>query len=252
MQKISAILIVRDEEKNIKNCLESLTWVDEIVILVDSRSTDATEAIARAFTENVFVIEWQGYAGTKNFALRKAKGPWILWIDGDEVVTPELQQEIQTILKDPGPASGYEIPRLAFFLGRWIRHCGWYPGHVLRLFLKKQANFNELLVHEGVDLNGSRAKLKNHLLHYTDRDINHYFKKFNSFTTLAARQLVEKKRRFRVVDLLFRPLFTFFKMYFLKLGFLDGLQGFLLCVFSANYVFTKYARLWEFYERREI
>ncbi|MBN2093692.1 glycosyltransferase family 2 protein [candidate division KSB1 bacterium] len=248
MQKLSAILIVRDEEKNIKNCLESLRWVDEIVVLVDSRSTDATESIVRSFTENVFVVEWQGYAGTKNFALSKAKGPFILWIDGDEVVTPELQTEIQEVLKAPVSVSGYEIPRLAFFLGRWIRHCGWYPGYVLRLFLKEKAHFNELLVHEGVNLTGERTKLKNHLLHYTDRDIEHYFKKYNSFTTLAAQQLADKKRRFRVADLIFRPFFTFLKMYFLKFGFLDGLQGFLLCIFSANYVFTKYAKLWELYE----
>lgn len=245
LEKLSAILVARDEEQNIRTCLESIGWIDEIIVVIDSRSTDQTEAIARELTPHVFVREWQGYSGAKTFALHQARHEWILWIDADEQVPVELREEIRQRLNDPADYVAFEIPRLAYFLGRWIWHSGWYPGHVLRLFRKSRAQFTDVLVHEGVQVDGPVGVLKNHLLHYTDRDTAHYFRKYDQFTSLAARQLFERGRKFRIVDLLFRPLILFIKMYFFKQGFRDGIQGLILAVFSANYVFTKYAKLWE-------
>ncbi|MCI0515923.1 glycosyltransferase family 2 protein [candidate division KSB1 bacterium] len=250
--KISAILIARDEAQNIKNCLASIQWVDEIVVVVDSRSTDETEAIARRYTTRVWVEPWNGYAATKNFALQQTTHAWILWIDADEVVPPALRQEIEHALQHPTAVAGFELPRLAWFLGRWIRHGGWYPGYVLRFFQKSQGQFNQLLVHEGLQVAGAIRRLKNPLLHYTDRSIEHYFRKFNQFTSLAAVQLQQQQRKFKLADLIFRPLNIFIKMYVFKFGFLDGLQGFILAIFSAHYVFTKYAKLWELKPRPEI
>ena len=134
---------------------------------------------------------------------------------------------------------------MANFLGRWIKHSGWYPGRVVRLFNKNKAHFNDNDVHEELIFNGSTGLLKNDLEHYTDPDIEHYFKKFNSYTSLAAEELVRKEKRFKLSDILLRPAFIFIKMYFLKLGFLDGIQGFILAVFSSAYVFTKYCKFWE-------
>jgi len=245
MEKLSAILVVRDEEQNIRACLESIRWVDEIIVVIDSRSTDQTEAIAREFTPHVFVREWAGYSGSKAFALRQVTHDWVLWIDADEQVPADLRQEIHQQLNDPADYVAFKIPRLAYFLGRWIWHSGWYPGYVLRLFRKSHAQFPEVLVHEGVQVEGLVGTLKNHLLHYTDRDTTNYFRKYDQFTSLAARQLFERGKKFRMIDLLFRPMILFIKMYFFKQGFRDGIQGLILAVFSANYVFTKYAKLWE-------
>lgn len=246
MIKLSVILVVKDEAQTVEACLKSVSWADEIVVVVDSRSTDATEEIARKYATQFFVKEWLGYSGSKNFALSQANGEWVFWIDGDEVLSPELQAEIKQTVAAATNYAGFEIPRMAWFLGRWIRHCGWYPGHVLRLFRRNAAKFSDVLVHEGVELQGKIGQLKNPILHYTDRNTKNYFRKFDEFTALAAQQLAEKGKTVRVTDLLFRPLVLFVKMYFLKLGFLDGLQGLILSVLSANYVFVKYTRLWEY------
>jgi glycosyltransferase involved in cell wall biosynthesis len=243
---ISVILITLNEEENIRDCLKSVRWADEIIV-VDAESTDATVEMAREITPLVFVRPWQGFSAAKNFALQKCRYEWVLWIDSDERVTLELAEEIQAEMNKTNYA-GFEMPRLANFLGKWIRHSGWYPGYVLRLFRRDAGTFNGALVHEGVQLSGTVGRLKNNLLHYTDRSLSHYFNKFNNYTALAAEQLAAKKARFRFRDLLFRPPFMFIRMYFLKLGFLDGMQGFMLSLLSACYVFAKYAKLWEMYE----
>jgi len=244
LSSISVIIITLNEERNIEECLESVKWADEIVI-VDSHSSDQTREMAAKYTDKIFDVDWQGYAAAKNFAIEQTSSEWILWIDADERVTGGLRDEIQPIVQGTAVFNGYEIPRKAYFLGRWIKHCGWYPGYVLRLFKRGAATFNHSNVHEGLLFSGNRARLKNDILHYTDRNIEHYYHKFNRYTSLAIDDLIARNKKFTLSDLLFRPLFVFFKMYILKRGFLDGIQGFLLCVFSANYVFTKYAKLWE-------
>ncbi len=245
MKRLSVIVITQNEEHNIHDCLASVQWADEIVV-VDSHSVDRTRDIARQFTPLVFEVDWQGYTGTKNMALEHATGDWVLWLDADERVTPALAESIQRILnRDDGAVDGYEMPRRAYFLGRWIRHCGWYPGYVLRLVRRPLARFDSHHVHEGFAFNGTRARLSAPIDHYTDRNIEHYFYKYNRYTSLAVKDLLAKGRDFRFIDLIVRPMVTFVKMYVFKRGFLDGLQGFILCVFSASYVFTKYAKLWE-------
>lgn len=242
--RLSALVITKNEAHNLPECLSALNWVQEIVV-VDAESDDSTAELAREFTDKVFVRPWPGYAQAKNFALAQCTGDWILWIDADERVTPELRQEICELLaKEPG-RDGYEIPRLANFLGKWIMHGGWYPGYVLRLFRRERAVFNERAVHEGVQLEGKIGRLQNHLLHYTDPNLAHYLEKFNRYTLLAAEELQRQGRIFHWWDLVLRPSWFFLRMYLFKTGFLDGLPGFILARLSAAYVFTKYAKLWE-------
>ena len=246
MAKLSVITITLNEEQNIEACLESVRWADEIIVL-DSGSTDRTVHIARRFTKKVFSVKWRGYGGTRNIGLDRAKGDWIFWLDADERVTPELAQEIREIIlrNDPGIA-GYGVARRAYFLGRWIRHCGWYPSRVTRVFRRSTARFTENRVHEALRLEGAVAYTRHDLIHFTDPDLHHYFEKFNRYTSLAAQDLREQGRKFSLLSLLVRPPFTFIKMYLIRLGFLDGVEGFILCLLSSVYVFTKYAKLWEF------
>ena len=160
MSSLSVIMITLDEEENIRACLQSVSWADEIIV-VDAESTDRTAAIAKEYTDRVFVVPWQGYAANKSFALAQARGEWIFWIDADEIVPAALAREIQDVIRSGPRYSGYEVARKAYFLGRWIKHCGWYPGYVLRLFRRDHGRFNEHRVHEGVELAGDRARLQN-------------------------------------------------------------------------------------------
>ena len=244
MSSLSVILITLNEEENIVPCLESVRWADEIIV-VDSQSTDRTAELARRFTEKIIISEWRGFSHNKKLALAQATCEWVLWIDADERVTPELRQEIQAVIARNPLQDGFEIARKAYFLGRWIKHCGWYPGYVLRLFRRLKARFNDNLVHEGLELDGPRGRLKHALLHFTDNTLDHYLWKFNRYTSLAATELAQKKRKSGFLTIFFRSLHAFVKMYVFKLGFLDGVQGLILCLLSANYVAMKYAKLWE-------
>lgn len=250
MNGLSVLIITRNEEHNIGDCLASAAWADEIVV-VDAESDDETRAIAAEYTPKVFTRRWEGYSAAKNYGLSHCTCEWVLWLDADERITPELAAEMRQAMQQPEIA-GYEIPRRAFFLGRWMHYSGWYPGYVLRLFRRNNARFNDMAVHEGVILQGKTSRLRHDLLHYTDRTIEHYFDKLNRYTTLAAAQLAANGRRFRFIDLLLRPAHTFIKMYLLKRGFLDGLQGLMLAVFSACYVFTKYAKLWHLGQQTDV
>jgi glycosyltransferase involved in cell wall biosynthesis len=243
---LSVIIITHNEEKNISACLKSVKWADEIVV-VDSFSTDDTKKLAEQFGTKIFQIKWQGYGKQKNYALSKTSMDWILSLDADERVTPELAEEIQKIMqKVQNPqVDGYQICRKAYFLGKWIRHSGWYPDYCLRLFRSGKGVFAEKQVHEYVELNGRIGRLKGTILHYTDDNLNHYLSKCCQYTTLAADELRAKNKKISLGDLIVRPLFIFLKMYVLKKGFLDGMHGFILAVLSSFYVFIKYAKLWE-------
>lgn len=242
---ISAVVITKNEERNIEECLRTLRWADEIIV-VDAGSTDKTVALAKKGTKKVFVRPWEGYGAAKNFATSRAKGEWILWVDADERVPEELRNEIRGIVGNSENAvSAYDIPRKAFFLGTWIRHCGWYPGRVIRLFRRSRGKFTEERVHERIQIDGRVESLQSDLLHFTDPNLFHYLEKFNRYTTLASEELTMKGQGFRLSNLLFNPPWMFLKMYVLKRGFLDGIPGLVLCVLSSCYVFTKYAKLWE-------
>jgi len=245
---LSVIIIARNEAPRIEACLQSARFGDEIV-LVDSGSTDDTVAIARQYADRVVESEWLGYGPTKQLALEHATGDWVLWLDADERVPQDLRDEITAVM-DKGDRAGYRIARKTLFLGHWIRHCGWFPDYVLRLFRRgADPRFTDDEVHEALRIQGPVGDLKHPMIHDTDPTLHHYLDKFNSFTSLGARQLYRSGRRFRLTDLVFRPIFTLFKMYVLRRGFLDGLPGLILCGLSACYVFTKYAKLWHLHLR---
>jgi glycosyltransferase involved in cell wall biosynthesis len=243
---VTAIVIALNEEGNIGACLDALGWADELIV-VDARSTDATAAIARERGATVIAEEWAGYGHARDLAAAAASGEWILAVDADERVPEALAKEIRGIVsgEEPPAAPVYAVARRAFFLGRWIRHCGWYPGYVPRLFRNGEARYNEARVHEGLVFAGTAARLRNPLDHYTDDNLFHYLQKFDRYTTLAAEDLRTQGRVFTTADLLLRPASVFLKMYVLRLGFLDGLHGLVLSLLSSAYVFVKYAKLRE-------
>lgn len=247
MIKLSSIIIAKNEEANISRCIKSqFGCIDEIVVVIDDKSTDRTLEIVKSFTDVKYhVSPWQGYSGTKNIALGFTTSEWILWIDADEALTPALTNELIEFKSSTPAFDIYSVPRIANFLGRWIKHSGWYPGRIERLFNKNKVKFSESNVHEHLVYSGSAGTLNSNLEHYTDPSIFHYFEKYNRYTSLAAEEIFKKNKRFKITDLLIRPCFQFVKMYFLKRGFFDGIQGFILAVFSSAYVFTKYAKLWE-------
>ncbi len=243
--RLSVLVLTLNEERNIVDCLESVRWADEIVVL-DSGSSDRTVDIARRYTDRVIQAEWKGYGQTRNAGLELVTGEWVLWLDADERITAGLAAEIRRLLgATPDSVSAYRIARRAYFLGRWIRHCGWYPSRAVRLFRRARGRFTETAVHERLLVDGGIAETTHDILHFTDPDLHHYLTKFNRYTTLAADDLQAGGRRFGLSDVLFRPAFTFLKMYMLRRGFLDGMPGFILCVLSSTYVFVKYAKLWE-------
>jgi glycosyltransferase involved in cell wall biosynthesis len=243
LSKISCIIITRNESKNIRRCLQSLSWTDEMVV-VDAQSTDDTKKIASEFTDQVFDLRWEGFGPAKQFAKNQASGEWILSVDADEVVSDKLRDEIKRTISSQDPLDGYYLPRKSSFLGRWIRHGGWYPDWVLRLFRRDKGDFTPRLVHEEVRVEGRCGYLKNDLLHYTDPDFSHYLRKLNQYTTLNALQLSQEGRRSNLGDILLRSPAAFIRMYILKKGFLDGREGLILSVSSAFHVFAKYVKLW--------
>jgi len=247
MLKISSIIIAKNEEVNIARCIESqLGCIDEIIILVDEESVDKTLDIVGSFPQVKYrVVRWLGFSRTKQYALELSSNDWILWVDADEAIREELQEELINFKNSQPEYSAYSIARRAYFLGKWIKHSGWYPTRVTRLFNKKKVKFSDNEVHEHLVFDGEIGKLKHDLDHFTDPSIQHYFEKFNRYTTLAANDLMKKEKNILLSDILIRPVFIFIKMYFIKLGFLDGIEGFILAVFSSSYVFTKYCKFWE-------
>lgn len=240
---ISAIVITLNEENNIRKCLESLKWCDEIIV-VDSGSTDKTVKIAEEFTKNIIISGNMPYGEKRNLGIDKAVNKWILWLDADERITSELREEIR--LKVNGSnTNAFYINRKSFFINKFIKHCGWYPDFTLRLFRKDSGiRFNSSLVHEKAIFSGNTEKLNNEILHYTDRNFEHYINKLNKYTSLSAEELRKKGKNASIIDIIFRPVFTFFKMYFLKLGILDGYTGLVLCTLSSVHVMAKYSKLY--------
>jgi glycosyltransferase involved in cell wall biosynthesis len=243
---ISAAVITKNEEDNIRDCLSSLAWTREIVVL-DSGSLDDTLKIAREFTDKVFVEEWRGYTEQKNAAVDHCSGRWVLSLDADERVSEELRREIEERLsvEDGGLPDGFLIPRLSFYLGRWVRRGGWYPDRKLRLFRKGRGRWSGNGLHEQVEVSGKVEKMNHPLLHYTYRDISNHLLKMDRYTTLAAQQNFQEGNRARIWDLTLRPGFKFINMYLLRGGFLEGRAGLVIALLGSFYVFLKYAKLWE-------
>jgi glycosyltransferase involved in cell wall biosynthesis len=244
MEKISVAIITKNEALNIRQCLESVQWADEVVV-VDNGSTDDTREICQAFHARVFVEEWKGFSRQKNSAIGKTRNEWVLSLDADERITPPLGQEIQALLQGPPAADGYFIARKNYFSDRWVKHCGWYPDYNLRCFRKSKGSFQERTVHEKVEIQGKVGYLKQPLEHHTYDSLGDFIERMDRYSTLAAQEMDRENRRYRFIDLLFRPPFTFLQMYLLRSGFLEGYLGFQLSVFYAFYTFLKYSKLKE-------
>lgn len=242
MTRLSAVIITKNEEANIKRCLESVKFADEIIV-IDSNSTDKTKEIAESFGAKVFALPWQGFGAAKREGVNMASGEWILSIDADEEVPDELSKEIQSRIGSPNGISGFYVKRKTMFLGRWILHCGWYPGYVLRLFKKKDGNFDNAIVHEKVETKGPLGYLKCDLLHYSSPDLEDYLAKFNLYTTLGAEEAFTAGKKAGLLDIIIKPPVSFLKHYIVKQGFRDGLEGFILSVLSSIAVLVKYAKL---------
>jgi glycosyltransferase involved in cell wall biosynthesis len=243
--KISATVISKNEEHNIERCLAALDFADEIIV-VDSESSDRTVELAKKYTDKVYINPWPGHIQQKNHAIDLAKNEWILSIDADEVITPELRNEIMGLITEDGRGfDGYFIPRMSNFIGKWIKHCGWYPDYHMRLFRKSKGRFGGMNPHDKVIISGSAAYLKTPMLHYTYPTLEIYISRLNSYTTISAKELADRGRKFRPYNFILSPVFTFMKMYILKLGFLDGWEGLILCSLSSYYVLCKYLKLRE-------
>jgi len=244
MQAISATLITHNEEANIAGALQTLPWVDEIVV-VDDGSSDATVDICRRFTDRIFHRDWTGYADQKNFAVQQARHDWIFSIDADERPSPELCAEIQDLARRGFSAHGYRIPRVAFFMERWIRHGDWYPDYQLRLFDRRHGRWEGGRVHESFKINGKTGILNGEIRHYTYRSLSDYLRRLENYSTLAALDYEQRGKTATPLKLFGNPVATFMKAYFLRRGFLDGLPGFVVAVMGSVSVFFKYAKLYE-------
>jgi glycosyltransferase involved in cell wall biosynthesis len=243
-QALSVTIITRNESVHLEDCLRSARWADEVVV-VDAESADGTADIARRFADKVIAQPWLGFAAQKNLALDHATKPWVLSLDADERVTPDLRCEIEGVLDADGPCAGYSIPRKNFFRGRWIRHGLLFPDRQLRLFRRDRGRFGRVQVHESVQVTGSVGLLRAPLLHYTYGSIEEFVDRANVYSSLAAEDLLAQGSRAAWPALLLRPLGRFCTMYLLHRGFLDGREGLLLAALYSYYVFLRTAKVWD-------
>ena len=247
MPTLSVAMIVKNEAHHLAQCLDTVTaWVDEIVIL-DSGSTDATQQIAEQYGAKFYQnTDWPGFGKQRQLAQQYVTSDYVLWLDADERVTPELRQSIQAAIAQDAPNTAYKIPRLSEIFGHKIRHSGWYPDYVIRLYRKDFARYGDQLVHEKVELpaNANIQKLQGDLLHYTYQNIHHYLVKSAGYAKAWADQREKAGKKATLWQGISHAVGCFVKMYMIRLGFLDGKAGLLLAILSAHSTFVKYADLW--------
>ncbi len=241
---LSVALIAFNEAKNLPDCLRSVSFARQIVI-VDSGSTDETPRIASDFGCNVFAETWRGFGLQKQFAVDRCLEPWILVLDADERIPPETAEAIRRIVGSPNSTVGYSFPRRNFFQGRWIRHAGWWPDRVVRLFRKGKGRMTEAGVHEAVVVDGPVEALENPIEHCTESDLGSVLRKIDRYSTLGAQEAYAAGKRSSIWSAIFRAKITFLQDYLLRGGFLDGPQGLTLAVTDAINKFFKYAKLSE-------
>ena len=243
-RKISCFVICCNEEDRIEACLQSLAgWVDQLIV-VDSGSKDNSVAIAERYADKVYQTDWPGFGPQKNRALDLATGDWVLSLDADERLTPDLRSEIATVLANPGNATCFAIPRLSWFCGRFIRHSGWNPDYVDRLFQRSTARFSNDLVHERLIPSGSVVKLKNHMLHYSFMNLAQVQEKMERYSTASAQQAFLRGKTASPLKAILHGAWSFFRTYILRAGFLDGPQGFSLALANAKGSYLRYIKLW--------
>jgi glycosyltransferase involved in cell wall biosynthesis len=249
--EISAVLITFNEERRLEGALKSLAGIASEIVVVDCRSSDETAKIAHRYTDRVFERAWTNFADQKNFGNDQASHPWILSLDADERVSPELRQELEELKKTEPDVDAFCIPRKVYYLGRWIRHSGWYPDRKLRLFRKGAARWEGEYVHEKLAFEGRTEKLKGCIHHFTYRDIHEHLVRINNFSDLGAQKLYARKKKARWYHLLLLPFFRFVRAYVWKLGFLDGFSGLVISVLTGYAVFARYAKLREIWKKGE-
>ncbi len=237
-------IITHNEATDIAAALESVAWADERIV-VDAGSTDDTAAIARTRAETVVVREWPGYVAQKNYAASLARHDWILSIDADERVTRDLAHEIKATLAGEPERPGYRIPRVTWYLGRWIRSTDWYPDLQLRLYDRRAGQWTGRYVHESVAVRGAVGRLRGEIQHYAYRNVAEHLETIDRYTTLAARQMHERGRRSGFLQLAAHPPLAFLRNYVVRGGFRDGTPGLMVSALNASYVFLKFAKLWE-------
>lgn len=249
--EISAVIITYNEEARLEEALKSVRGIVSEIVVVDCHSTDNTVKIARRYTAKVFERSWTSFADQKNFANSRATYSWVLSLDADERISPELRQELLELKGTEPECAGFSIPRLVFYIGRWIRHSGWYPDRKVRLFRKDRARWEGEYVHEKLIVDGPIKKLRGPIHHFTYRNIAEHLTRINRFSDLGAQKLYARKKKCRFYHLLFLPFFRFFKAYVLQRGFLDGFAGLVISVLTGYAVFVRYAKLREIWKKGE-
>lgn len=245
---LSVVIIAKNEERNIEECLKSVQWAPEIVCM-DDESADRTAEIARRYGAKVFQRKMDIEGKHRNVAASHASHPWVLSIDADERVTPELKEEIQKVLSSETPYWGFTIPRRNYIGDYWVRHCGWYPSGQLKLFLKDKFQWEEVDVHPRALMNGPCGQLKTDIIHYSYRDFSDFLKKMDNHTTREAKKWVETGRKMTLGKALWRTVDRFFRTYVGKKGHKDGVIGLVVAVFAGFYQILSYAKYWEMKKR---
>jgi glycosyltransferase involved in cell wall biosynthesis len=241
---VSVNIICKNEEKNIEDCLKSVLWADEIVV-VDGESTDRTVEIAKKYSDKVFINKWEGFARQRSFALAKSTKDWVLVLDADERCSPELKEEMLSYLSSNDLVfKGFKLPRRNFFLGKWIKHGGWYPGYQLRFFNRANVNISERLVHEGYEVKGEIGVMKNDIFHYTVQSVFDFMNRVNRYSNLQAEEKSEKGN-IGFLAIFIQPLKSFIVQYIFKGGFRDGLYGLMVYNFDAITRMLTYMKIWE-------
>lgn len=225
-------------------CLESVAWADDVLCVVDPKTTDGSDEVARRYSKHVVTHDYVNAAAQRNWAIPQIETEWTLVLDADEWVSPELADHIRAIVADPGSKDGYDIRRLSYFFGKLIGHCGWDRDYNLRLFRTRKGRYLDRRVHSKVVVDGSVGRIDEPMYHDTYRSFEEYFATFQRFTTWGAQDAYENGKRAHLWDLTLRPLLRFIKMYVIRQGFRDGYHGAVLCGLGAISVFTKYAKLW--------
>jgi glycosyltransferase involved in cell wall biosynthesis len=240
MYKLSIIIITKNESQNIADCINSANFADEIIVL-DSKSTDDTVSISKNLGAKVYIRPWKGYGAQKNLAIKFCTGNWILSIDADERVSKSLKLEIQTVLKNP-QFNAYSIQRRSYFLSRFIKFSGWRSDRVLRLFINGKAKYSNDRVHERLFTSETIGFLEGHIIHHSYRNLDTVLKKINLYSELGALDLKDKKVKSSLKKALLHALWAFIRTYFLRLGFLDGREGFILAFSQFEHTYYKYLK----------
>jgi len=244
LPRISATIICKNEADHIEECLRSVAWCDEVIV-VDSGSTDGTVEKAQRHAARVVHHPWEGFVAQKNFALDLATGEWIFCLDADERCTPELRDAIRREIAQPGDAVGFEVRRHTFYLGRWINHGGWYPDRKLRIVRRARGRWGGTDPHDRLGADGPVRRIEADLEHYTYHDFAEQLESVQQFSEVVSTEWLREGRRFSLAMAIFHPPVKFLECWLWKLGLLDGWPGFVIAATSAFYVLAKYVKLWE-------